>query len=136
MFLLRIQNLIKLPLILLVFWVLLFGFLQFGMNMDMKFGMMHCPLMPGHSTVICKMNPLEHIQEWQNMFTSLPADTLFISIFAVLLFFVLKNFWKYNISSLLSIFNFFSNFSFSNNFKIFNPLQEAFSQGIINPKLF
>lgn len=135
MFILRVQNIIKVPLILLVFLVLLFGFLQFGMNMDMKLGMVNCPLMPGHSTVICKMNPLEHIKEWQSVFTFLPSDTLFIFIFATLLFFVLKNFWQYS-TSLFKISDSFLNFLFSNNFKIFDPLKEAFSQGLINPKVF
>lgn len=136
MFFLKTQNIIKVSLTLSVLWVLLFGFSQFGMNMDMQDGMINCPFMPGHSAVICQMNPLEHIQEWQNMFIALPMSVISILIFVILLLFVLKRFKFWDTLQIPEISNFYSKFSFSDNFKAFNPLQEAFSQGILNPKLF
>lgn len=133
---LRIQNLIKVSLVLLVFWVLLFGFLQFGMSMDTRLGMVHCPLMPGHSTLICKMNPLEHIQEWQNIFISLPYNSLSLLTILALAFFVFKKFKKDDPFSISKISRQTSSFLLLNNFKLYNPIKEAYSQGILNTKIF
>lgn len=61
---------ITFPAVLAVLTVLLFGFSGFGMmGADMSNPMVNCPF-AGHSASICKMNPMEHVQEWQSMFTS------------------------------------------------------------------
>jgi len=79
----RIQNLIKVPLVLVVFWMLLFGLLQINMYMSTMDGKANCPF-SGHSIAICQMNPMEHVQEWQSMFTTLPTKNA-LSILSVLL---------------------------------------------------
>ena len=119
--------------------MLLFGFSGFGMmGMDMSNPMVNCPF-AGHSMSICKMNPMEHIQEWQSTFTTLPAKDTLSSLISILL-------------ALLALFGlrFFKKFSLHNQpwpevyinpfylrkHQIFDPLREAFSNGILNPKIF
>ncbi|MFZ2556053.1 MAG: hypothetical protein WAX57_04395, partial [Minisyncoccia bacterium] len=67
MFTAKIKNIIKFPIVLAVFTVLIFGISFFGMGMDTMSPTANCPF-GGHSMSICKMNPMEHIQEWQSMF--------------------------------------------------------------------
>ena len=134
----KIQKIIKLTVVLAFSAVLLFGFFGFGMGMDMNGTMINCPF-AGHSMSICKMNPMEHIQEWQSMFTTLPEKDTLSSLLSILL-------------ALLALFGlrFFKKFSlhdqpwpevYINTFylrkrQIFDPLKEAFSSGILNPKIF
>ena len=138
MFSLNPIKLIKYSIALAVFAMLLFGFCGFGTNMDMNGAMVNCPF-AGHSMSICKMNPMEHIQEWQSMFTILPAKDTLSSLLSVLLALLV----------LLGL-RFFKKFSlydqpwpevYINPFylrrsHIFNSLKEAFSNGILNPKIF
>jgi len=138
MFSLNPIKLIKYSIALAVFAMLLFGFCGFGANMDMNGTMVNCPF-AGHSMSICKMNPMEHIQEWQSMFTTLPAKDALSSLLTILL----------ALLALLGL-SFFKKFSlhdqpwpevYINPFylrrsQIFNPLKEAFSNGILNPKIF
>ncbi len=119
-------------------WIMFFGLSKFGMGMDMDGTMVNCPF-GGHSMSICKMNPMEHIQEWQSMFTTLPAKDALSSLLTILL----------ALLALLGL-SFFKKFSlhdqpwpevYINPFylrrsQIFNPLKEAFSNGILNPKIF
>lgn len=125
------------PLVLAVFWMLLFGISQISMDMNTMDGKANCPF-GGHSMSICKMNPMEHIQEWQSMFTTLPAkDALSIlsallSLLALLALRFLNTpslFRKPRLEQYLNLF-------YLNRVPIFDPLQEAFSRGILNPKLF
>lgn len=128
-----IQNLIKIPLFIAVSWILLFGLTQIGGNDPTQ----RCPL-SGHPMVICQMNPTEHIQEWQSMFTMLPVQSAILALLALFAFFVIFKFKFWNKVSLpdpsalhaqrfrVRVFN----------FQIFDPLQEAFSSGILNPKIF
>jgi len=131
-------KLIKYFIALAVFAMLLFGFFGFGMGMDMNGTMINCPF-AGHSMSICKMNPMEHIQEWQSMFTTLPAKDALSSLLSILL----------ALLALVGV-TFFRKFSlhdqpwpevYINPFylrkpQIFDPLREAFSNGILNPKIF
>src|SRR3990167_3167940 len=81
----RIKNVAKFSIVIAVFAMLLFGFFGFGMmGMDMNSPMANCPF-GGHSMSICKMNPMEHIQEWQGMFTTLPAKDTLSSLLSILL---------------------------------------------------
>lgn len=131
------HKIIKIPLILYTFYVLLFGVFQMNMDMNSMDGKVNCPF-GGHSMAICQMNPMEHIEEWQSMFTMLPDQntlSLVLIIFAFLVLSRLKFWNKFSISNLPVLFA-RVRFTLSNNFKTFNPLQEAFSNGILNPKLF
>jgi hypothetical protein len=129
-------NKIKIPLILSVSWIFIFGSFQIGMDMTMD-GKAYCPF-GGHSMVICQMNPLEHIQEWQSMFTTLPAKDMisifsaFLSLLALLALRFLNTPFLFKKSRLEK----YANIFYLNRAPIFNPLQEAFSRGILNPKLF
>ena len=118
--------------------MLLFGFSGFGMmGMDMNSPMVNCPF-GGHSMSICKMNPMEHIQEWQSMFTTLPAkDAIsFLSALLALLALLAIGAWKK-----FSIHDqpwpeIYINPFYLRKYQIFDPLQESFSSGILNPKIF
>lgn len=116
-------------------YVFIFGISGLGLGMDMSGQMTNCPF-SNHSMSICKMSPMEHIQEWQSMFTSLPIkDTLSI-IFTLLLFIVIRNLlprYKFSVPEIKYL---YTKYLFRSNFHIYNPLKEAFSGGILNPKLF
>lgn len=132
---LKVRKILKSSVVLATLWILFFGFSQFGMGMDMSGQMVNCPF-SGHSMSICKMNPMEHIEEWQSMFASLPVkDTLSI-FFVLLLFIALRNLLPWHKFSLPEIKYLHTKYLFRGNFYISNPLKEAFSRGILNPKLF
>lgn len=109
--------------------------LNLGMG-DEEAVLVDCPFVFGHSMAICEMNPMEHLQEWQSMFTMLPSQNVLLALFALL--------------ALLLARKFHSTFSipeppltprsnrpvYTQSFQIFDPLKEAFSSGILNPKLF
>lgn len=137
MFFKKIKNTIKIPIVLAVFTVLLFGIFGFGMGVDMNSPTAICPF-GGHSESICKMNPMEHIQEWQSMFTMIPAkDVLsFLSALLALLALLAIGAWKK-----FSIHDqpwpeIYINPFYLRKYEIFDPLKEAFSSGILNPKIF
>lgn len=129
-----IASLAKFSIILFTIWILVFGLYQFGLNMNTGGGIITCPF-SGHSMSICKMNPMEHLQEWQNMFVADPnLGILLLSLmFSLLLaFFLYKKYQKRPDSS---VFYKKSHFNFQTK-PVFNILQESFSNGILNPKTF
>ena len=132
------QNLTKILLALGIVAFLLVGFFGVGLS-GIHMGslgqeMPGCPVMG--MTVVCQMDPLEHIAAWQSMFVSaLPNGIL--NVLAVLLAFLFFAFLKKDGRFLplasspktiqvprrvISI--------------IRNPLADAFSNGILNPKIF
>lgn len=127
-------NPVFLALVLMPFlWMALFGLSQ--MSADMNGGMMNCPF-SDHSMSICKMNPLEHIEEWQSMFTTLPAKDIIsiISLLLVVIALTTLSFWgRFSIPDIRYL---HTRLFSKKKFHIPNPLEEAFSQGILNPKLF
>lgn len=92
----------------------------------------------GHAEV-CIMNVSEHIAIWQGMITALPQKAGFTNLFALAVLFA---------AIIVSYKNYL--FSFSelirsrwrlyikqhNEIGFFNSLQEIFSQGILNPKIY
>ncbi len=135
------QNLTKLLLIFSIAAFLLISFLgvgHLGMNMDsLGQEMPGCSVM-GMATV-CQMNPLEHIAAWQSMFVSVSpkgiSGTLAFFLAFLLFAFSAKSFWSVGLAS------FFFNQKTTSILRrvisiIRNPLQEAFSNGILNPKIF
>lgn len=131
------QKVITLAVSILTVWVLLFGLSQFSMDMSTMDGKANCPF-SGHSMSICKMNPMKHIQEWQSMFTTLPAKDALSILSALLSLLVLLALRFLNTFSLFkkSRLEQYVNPFYINDIPIFNPLQEAFSRGILNPKIF
>ena len=89
--------------------------------------------------MLCQMSIMEHISFWQNMFIVIPQESLMIHGFIIFLAIVL-----------LTAQNFSGPPSPSRNeiqtqklylvqhpdFTFFNSLKEAFSQGILNPKIY
>lgn len=129
-----IQNIIKFILVIPVFWMLLFGLFQMNIDMNTMDGKMNCPF-SNHSMSICQMNPLEHIQEWQSMFTILPVQNLLSFLLALFALFIINKFTDWN-----KFLKSKSSHLYQNNkalyTQVFNPLKYAYSRGILNPKLF
>ena len=120
---------------------LLIGF--FGMphsNMvmgpDGNMTMSNCPFMSGQA-VVCNMNPLEHIAAWQSMFTSTlqqNGSTLILLLLAALALALVwtRLRWPTPPKAIESV-------SFIVHRENYLPpplLQELFSNGILNPKVF
>ena len=110
------------------------GLAHIGMDdMAMHEAMPGCSLM-GMSAV-CQMNPLEHIGMWQNLFAFLPKiEDLFALLFSLFAL-VLGMSWlswlprripKTGIGHRIR----------QDYIALSHPLQELFSSGILNPKLF
>ncbi len=131
----NVQRIIKFPVVLVVFTVLIFGISCFGLGMDTNILIVNCPL-GSHSMSICKMNPMEHIQEWQSMFTTLPAkDILTLLSLLLALFALLKLRQVFSVPKIPKV-DSYINLFYIRRPPISNFLQEAFSSGILNPKIF
>ncbi len=131
----KIKNIIKFLIVSAVFTVLLFGIFGFGLGMDMNSQTAICPF-DGHLESICEMNPMEHAQEWQSMFTTLSIkDTLALLSLFIALFAILKLRQMFSVSK-ISQTDSYINLFYIGRPPIFNPFKEAFSNGILNPKIF
>ena len=113
----------------------LFAYLHVQGMMSMDMPMPGCPLM-GDTTVVCTMDPIEHIEAWQHMFTALPQIglVLLIVLVAALAFSLHRLFSR--IWLLRTLYRFKSVVGVANEYRTRSHLQELFSQGILNPKLF
>lgn len=99
----------------------------------------HCPLMSGHSVSLCVMNPLEHIQEWQSAFTVTLAQNfsvIFLALAVISFAILCSNLWKNILLSLSSLLVIRRRRIDAQILQIQNHLQDAFSRGVLNPKLF
>lgn len=90
-------------------------------------------------TMLCKMDVVEHISLWQSIFTAMPQENL--TLFALLILLAVVIFITKNIFAPSRLFR--SETSTDRlylkerpDFSFFNPLKEAFSQGILNPKIY
>lgn len=115
-----------------------FGFAYFHINgisaMDMP--MPGCQFMSEGQPVLCTMSPLEHIEAWQDMFTAIPNSEVLSLLSLLLLALFSFNYppsrWPQPILRLFYIPQPQSGpVLFSASY-----LTEAFSDGILNPKLF
>ena len=104
-------------------------------NMDMHAGMSDCPFM-SHEEVICPMNLADHIAVWKSAFSSVaPTITLLLAVAGtvVLLASVAPNLLRRFVHSPPPLARWIRE-------KIYTfyhrPLQELFSRGILNPKLY
>lgn len=113
----------------------LIGLPHVGMDMESDAQMSFCPVMLG--SAICSMSPIQHIALWQNMLTSIPQNTALL-VFLILSALSLGLAWLWTR---------LWNFSFEERAQSCVPhvstdalptpfLQELFSSGILNPKLF
>ena len=117
-------------------FVSLFG-LSLGMSTQPNGKMSDCPF--GNNTAsICTMSPLEHIAAWQSFFSTLPLKEKMSLIFSLVAFalalFLLPKFFQ----QFLKYKNLFylQRYRYLRKDFIPNPLQEAFSSGLLNPKIF
>jgi len=110
-----------------------FGMSQIGANVNGT--NMKCPF-ANHSESLCKMNPMEHLQEWQSMFTTLPIkNTIFSLLYVLLALLGLRFFRNFSLIDIPQPKRHI-NFYYLRDFFIRNPIKEAFSSGILNPKIF
>lgn len=130
-----LKKIAKLALISSVLWVMLLGFSQSAIGAATNNQMDNCPF-SGHSMSICKTNPIEHIEEWQSMFASIPAKDAISILFVLLACLAIRNAVSRYKFSLVEIGRLYAKHLFRNDFNILNPTKEAFSRGILNPKLF
>jgi FtsH-binding integral membrane protein len=115
------------------------------------FGLSHTAWMPKNDNgdmtgciftgqvMLCKMSIIEHISLWQSMFTALPQKSLALTALVVLLLtaiFVTKNILdppslSNNKASAQKLY-----LAQHPDIPLFDPLKEAFSRGILNPKIY
>lgn len=131
----KIANTIFVIGVIAFFFVGFLGVTNFGMDMGMSGMMFHCPFANGMS--LCDMSPFEHMATWQSMFTSLPRQQDIGSLFLLLLVCFLLFAWKrYRYPPSKNLVRQFLYVRYKEYIPLGNFLQEAFSKGILNPKLF
>lgn len=90
-------------------------------------------------TMLCKMGIVEHISLWQGMFTAMPqkgVTLLALLILLVAVIFVTKNILAPPRLSNGEVLTRRLYLKEHLDLPLFNPLKEAFSQGILNPKIY
>ena len=112
--------------------------LGIGVGMEMKDGQMSsCPFTAGQEAM-CQMNITEHIAQWQQTFLGIPTKgdflTLAILLFVVALIPFAKHFFQLEklTKSAARLFTYHK----ANLVKVFDPFLIAFSDGILNPKIY
>ena len=107
------------------------GFLTAGMMMED--GMMQpCPFMDSAS--ICNMTPLEHVSQWQQMFTTTSpelATTALLLLLSALIVFTFARVLPKLKPPRVRVFH-----RYRYRERVFDPLKIAFARGILNPKLY
>jgi hypothetical protein len=103
--------------------------------MTMDGTMSDCPFMSGMS--VCNMTPFEHLSAWQRMFTTLPNQSTILELILIssILSFCFIYF-RYLFSPPKNTFSLTQRRLYQNQFFPRTDLQEAFSNGILNPKTF
>lgn len=95
-----------------------------------------CPFMNDGQPVLCTMSPLEHIEAWQDMFVAIPNVEIALLLSLILLsafaFYRLPQKWP---SFSIQLFQISPTYS-PRAIRVNSYITEAFSNGILNPKLF
>lgn len=116
-------------------FITLFG-LNLSMRMDKMGHMSRCPLVNDQSS-ICSMSFADHMTKWQQLFTAdhqLQNLAIFLSLLAMtFVYFIIRRDTQLS-ESALYIYRYHKQRQIEA--KLFNPLQQAFSDGIIHPKLY
>lgn len=109
-----------------------------AMDMEAKDGQMsRCPFMAEPSTM-CQMGVVEHIVQWQQAFLGIPSKQNFRALAMVLLAVVIVGFVKpfsrleELTRSAARLFDYYA----ARSIKVFDKLLSAFSEGILNPKIY
>lgn len=109
-----------------------------GMSMETTNGQMSgCPFMASQAT-LCQMSVTEHISQWQQAFLGVPTKTGLLALLMILIVVVViplaKLFSQFEKLTELAARLF--TYHKANLVKIFNPLLLAFSDGILNQKIY
>ena len=110
--------------------------LGLGIGMEMKDGQMSsCPFAVGEAS-LCQMSITEHIAQWQQSFLGIPTNRGLLAF--LLLVIILISFTKPFSSppKLTQSAERLFAYQKANFAKIFDPLLSAFSDGILNPKIY
>jgi hypothetical protein len=111
-----------------------FGYFHVKNMGSMDMPMPGCPFMSEFS-VVCSMSPIEHIEAWQHMFTAIPGTMALMLLVSVLMLFGSRLFTDFFSPPRLEV-SLRTQFPRTQNLFTHSYLQESFSQGILNPKLF
>lgn len=125
---------------LIIFVLASFAFvniLGMGMSMETKDGQMSgCPFMAGQATM-CQMSVTEHIAKWQQAFLGILTKGNFLALVLFLLFLVVipftKLFFQIKATKQTAHVSSYRRNTFA---KVFDPLLVAFSDGILNPRIY
>lgn len=128
-------SVIKYSVILFTVWILVFGLFYFGFA-DTSMSGVNCPLAPGQSEALCMSNPIGHIQEWQNMFMAGPSLIGISMLFILIILFIIAYLFAEYFARSNNLIPQKIYPSYSRATPIFNFIREAFSNGILNPKVF
>lgn len=113
----------------------LFGLFHITVSMNNPGQGMGCLYMDIAS--LCTMNPFQHIAVWQNVFTaSFPKEIFSLIAFILLIILFAFTSWSFWRNSKIALFVARVWQFISQIFIVRNPLQEAFSNGILHPKIF
>ena len=138
-----IKNVLNFLLILGISAFLVVGVFGMSHMSDMKMksdGTMSGCLFDGQAE-ICPMTIAEHLSRWQGMFTAIPqkTDVLVQFLLLALAFVLIASAFRQRLLLLLSA-QFSDRWRFylkqNPHIPLFDPLREAFSQGILNPKIY
>lgn len=136
----KISKLITPFVLLSLFFIVGFG-LSHSLGMEMKNdGTMGGCMFDGKAA-ICPMTFAEHLSRWQGMFSVIPQKSAFLIQLLVLISTLVLAVFALRRNLLLSLFSYFSErwrLYLKNNphLLFFDPIREAFSQGILNPKIY
>ncbi len=130
------KNLILIAILSTTVFILTTSFgLNMSMGMDNSGHMTNCPLMNDKGS-ICPMTLTDHLAKWQQLFTINTSSALMmiLSMLAVTsIYFLVKSNAAVNQSTL---FLYRYQKQRQREAKLFNPLQLAFSNGILHPKRY
>lgn len=111
------------------------GLPHIGMDMESGVEMSFCPMMLGPA--ICTMSPIQHIASWQNIFTGIPQNTallvsLILSALSMAISWLWTRLWHFSLEERAQPYG-----RHPSTDAVPTPfLQELFSSGILNPKVF
>jgi hypothetical protein len=126
---------------LIIFVLALFVFvslLGIGMGMEVRDGQMSsCPLMASGAS-LCQMSVTEHISKWQQAFLGVPSKTNFLAFALLLAAAVPITFAKslFQHKKLTELAARLFTYHKEHLVRIFDPLLIAFSDGILNPRIY
>jgi hypothetical protein len=126
---------------LIIFVLASFAFMSlFGISMGMEARdgqMSSCPFMASEAS-LCQMSVTEHISQWQQAFLGIPSKTNFLALALILAAAVLVTFAKslFQPKKLTELAARLFAYRKKNLVRVFDPLLIAFSDGILNPRIY